>query len=587
MSNKQREKLLGRSFREIFSAAPGMFVGIYFLLGVQGILTSIPILCMQVFFDEVTVFAAGECSYARLLGALAAVLLVKGLLQVISGMGDYFYEYHELLCACKLGFRTNEKAYVQPGIFFEKKEELDNLEKVYQGAGSVRKLVDMALMLLLNYLPSFLVLGWYLYRAKPLLVLIMLLLFLPAFFSYKAKKQNYRKLVDQTAPIQRKIEAYCGYMGGREAYKETRLLGIFSWLHERTAQLLKERSKLGWTAMWKSDLREAGVKLVSVTGYVLILLLLYQSVRRGEITVGCFTAIFAYLDKLFEMMEGMVYEVFGRTAELLGGIEYYFRFKVRKEEEYADVACPDLKEIALENVSFRYPNAKEDALKGVSAKITAGEHIAVVGENGSGKSTLVKLLMGFYEPTTGNCYYNGKTIRSYRRGEITRKMSAVVQNFEKYQMTLKENVQIADFASDVPVESAIYAAGITVLEESFPQGEDTMLSREFGGIDISGGQWQRVALARGWYRPCEMIFLDEPTSAIDPVEEMQMYQRFQMLAEGKTMLLVTHRMGAVQLADRIFVMQQGRLVGDGSHDDLMKHCKEYQRLWNAQAAQYQ
>ena len=227
-----------------------------------------------------------------------------------------------------------------------------------------------------------------------------------------------------------------------------------------------------------------------------------------------------------------------------------------------------------------------------------GETIAIVGENGSGKSTIIRLLTGLYEPDCGTVSYNGEDISKYKKSDIYKNTSAVFQKYQRYQMTLKENICIssvdreADIKEQKPeltgeLDAIAEQAGITMDEKTYPEGYETMLSREFEGVDLSGGQWQRIAIGRGFYRNHGLIVLDEPTSAIDPYEETRIYNQFAEISRDKTAVIVTHRLGSVRLADRIVVMKGGEIVQVGTHEELMGEADgEYARLYRSQEQWY-
>lgn len=227
------------------------------------------------------------------------------------------------------------------------------------------------------------------------------------------------------------------------------------------------------------------------------------------------------------------------------------------------------------------------AVKNVSLTLHKGETLAVVGENGSGKSTLIRLIAGLYLPEKGCVKKNGVDTRELAMGALAAGTSAVFQKYQRYQMTLAENITISDPSADcgkAGMDSVCDMAGVET--GTFPEGYETMLSREFDGIDLSGGQWQRVAIARGFFRSHDLIILDEPTAAIDPYEETMIYNRFAEIARNKTAVIVTHRLGSVKLADRILVMKDGEAVQTGTHEELIAWEGEYKRLYEAQEQWY-
>jgi ATP-binding cassette subfamily B protein len=245
--------------------------------------------------------------------------------------------------------------------------------------------------------------------------------------------------------------------------------------------------------------------------------------------------------------------------------------------------------ISLNNVSFTYPSAEQKAVDNVTFTVKPGETVAVVGENGSGKTTLVRLITGLYLPDSGDILYGCTSTKTISARSLFKNISAVFQKFQRYQMTLRENIGISDTAKqadDTELDKICAQAGIEKDGSSLPNGYDTMLSREFDGVDLSGGQWQRAAIARSFFRPHQFIVLDEPTAAIDPIEETKIYNRFAEISKGKTAVIVTHRLGSVKLADRILVMKQGRLIEQGTHTELMDINGEYFRLYKSQEQWY-
>lgn len=217
--------------------------------------------------------------------------------------------------------------------------------------------------------------------------------------------------------------------------------------------------------------------------------------------------------------------------------------------------------------------------------------MAIVGENGAGKSTIAKLILGIFVPTTGNVYIGNHSTRDFSGESVYEKSSAVFQNFQRYKMTLKQNVAISDLTmenSQTQISESLRCMDIKVDDYTvYPDGLDSLLSKEFGGTDLSGGQWQRIAIARGMYRRHKIIVLDEPTAAIDPLEESKIYKQFAEISKGKTSIIITHRIGSARIADKIIVMDKGTIVGYGNHEELIKENKLYRTMFNSQAQWYQ
>ncbi len=238
-----------------------------------------------------------------------------------------------------------------------------------------------------------------------------------------------------------------------------------------------------------------------------------------------------------------------------------------------------------------YLNSDEFTLKDISLSIKKGEKVAIVGENGAGKTTLAKLLSGFLLPTEGTMKLGGVSREQLHEKSIFNKISAVYQDFGHYKLTLAQNVYLGDTIEGNTlkqmdlgkIKNALEWAGL-----SFSISPEKMeLGREFGGVEMSGGQWQRLALARSYYRQRPMLFLDEPTAAIDPLEEMAIYNKLNELASGRTVILVTHRLGAVRNADKIIMLDNGRIIESGNFEQLIEKKGQFYHIWNEQVKWYQ
>ncbi|MCG8367971.1 MAG: ATP-binding cassette domain-containing protein [Pseudanabaenales cyanobacterium] len=213
-----------------------------------------------------------------------------------------------------------------------------------------------------------------------------------------------------------------------------------------------------------------------------------------------------------------------------------------------------------------------------------------MGENGAGKTTLVKLLTRLYDPSQGSILVDGVNLKNLNLDQWRQHIAVIFQDFGRYALTLKENISLGNLESlyqPALLQCAIQKAGIVEFVKKLPEEKQTLLSKQFGGTDLSGGEWQKVALARAFIREdAQLLILDEPTAALDPRSEHEVYQRFAELAHGKTTLLITHRLASVQMADRILVLKRGQLVEEGTHKQLLQREGEYTALWNMQAKHY-
>ena len=248
-----------------------------------------------------------------------------------------------------------------------------------------------------------------------------------------------------------------------------------------------------------------------------------------------------------------------------------------------------LQGIVFEKVSFTYPGRTDPVLRELSFTIGKDDCVALVGRNGAGKTTIVKLLLRLYDPTSGRILLDGVDLRDYDLDALRRKMGAIFQDFVRYELTAGQNIglgQIDHLHDTARLLQAAESAGADELVRQLPDGLDTQLGRAFGGRELSGGEWQKLALARACMRDGLLLALDEPTAALDAQTEYEVYTRFQELTRDRITLLISHRFSTVRMADRILYLADGRIQEAGSHLELMARNGEYARLYRLQAAQY-
>lgn len=309
---------------------------------------------------------------------------------------------------------------------------------------------------------------------------------------------------------------------------------------------------------------------------------------RGFLVVGQFAAcLSAFATLQNELMKlGDKIKEFANHYHFVE--EYYDFFQIETEKDGVEEYQPFQEEITLRNVHFCYHGADRDALNGVDLSIKKGEHVVIVGVNGSGKTTLSKVLSGVYRASSGTVCYDGQDVEHLRKESLYRDISIVPQDFVHYHFTLGENIFISDLKyreDEKRMADTIDAVEMQELVQGIG-GLDSQIGREFGGRELSGGEWQKIALARGLFRDSRLIILDEPTSALDPLAEYDILTRFLDLIQGKTSVIISHRVGICRSADKIVVMKDGRAVECGTHEQLCRAGGEYSRIWREQAKWY-
>ncbi|MEJ6952297.1 ABC transporter ATP-binding protein [Natronospora cellulosivora (SeqCode)] len=330
---------------------------------------------------------------------------------------------------------------------------------------------------------------------------------------------------------------------------------------------------------------ETFLSLLNIGGYIIIILLLTHYLRNGSITVGMFAAVYYSVAKIHNLSNQLMSKL-GVILKDVSLAVYLYELLDTNEKEGVEKTLEVDKDIKLKNVSFKYPGAKDKVLKNINLNIKAGETLAIVGENGAGKTTLTKIILGLYSPIEGSVYTGNKDISDYNKKSRFKYVSAVFQKFQHYKMTLKNNIRISDMYSTGDMQQIIKEAGVNLNTQNLDNGIDTMLSREFNGSDLSGGQWQRVAIARGLFKIHDLIVLDEPTSAIDPLAESELYNKFAKLAREKTTILVTHRLASIKIADKIIVLDKGKIIEKGKHKTLIAQKGVYHNMFQEQSKWY-
>lgn len=388
--------------------------------------------------------------------------------------------------------------------------------------------------------------------------------------------------------IRRKAQYLWRQFCQKDSVKEMRTMGFGNYLKQKWTQtnvlVVEEMEKLDLSAA-RWNMLGAVIKNACYALNVAIALIL---MINGKVAIGqfaaCITAFATLQSKLLDLEYGMIsaFEVYHRVEE------YYDFFEIETEPKGELEYHSFNNKIVMENVKFRYCGANTDSLKGVNLTIKKGEHIVIVGVNGSGKTTLSKILAGAYLPASGSVLYDDQELRRLDRDSLYKNVSVVSQDFVHYNFTLRENIGIGDLTrinDDEHFNKIIKNIEMEELTQTIG-GIDTQLGREFNGQELSGGEWQKVAIARGLFKESDLIILDEPTSALDPLVEYDILTKFTKLIQEKTSVIISHRVGICRTADKIVVMKDGRIVECGTHEMLKEAGGEYSRIWSEQAKWY-
>jgi ATP-binding cassette subfamily B protein len=448
----------------------------------------------------------------------------------------------------------------------------------------------------------------------PWLLLLLVVAVIPSFVGESFFNARSYSLLNNWTPERRELD-YLRFTGASDdTAKEVKMFGLADFLTDRYKSLSDEyyRQNRGLAvqrAVWGAVLATVG------TGgyYAAYAYILYQT-AQGRITLGDMT----FLAGTFRGLRGSLETVLGRFAGIAEAALYlrdlfdFFAMQPRIDGASSTVSAQRIRSdhsahtvhfpkpiregFVFENVGFKYLNAEHWALQNVSFTLKAGEKLALVGENGAGKTTLVKLLARLYDPTEGRILLDGRDLREYSAAELRAEMGVIFQDFVRYQMDAGTNIavgRIEERANTPRIDRAAAQSLADSVIAGLPKGYEQMIGRRFaGGTDLSGGQWQKIALARAYMRDAQVLILDEPTAALDARAEFEIFERFAELTHGKTAVLISHRFSTVRMADRILVLGKvegltgGTALEIGSHEDLLASGGRYAELFRLQAKGY-
>ncbi|HWI65735.1 MAG TPA: ABC transporter ATP-binding protein [Symbiobacteriaceae bacterium] len=525
---------------------------------------------------------------ARWLGLAAVLMLAQPLLQRLAGLLQVSLqrEAHQHLIS-----RLLERAARMPLLEFESPAYFNLYNRASQGVREyipmmVQNALNMGgqLLAVLGLMVTLVAISW---QATLILVVVAV----PAWVVQARFASAWGNFLRAQVPRARYLDYLGELLVQRQYAQEVRLFGTARYVLERW---WKERSQLGAerngfalkrgfiqvATLGLGDLAQLGS--LTVTGF---------AVLAGRTTLGAFSGALKAVDEVQGAVLGFMFQL-GFMKQWGHFVTDYWSF-VDTPGALPDSPvgpAPDRTDVVFDGVSFCYPGKAEPVLAGVGFSVKPGELVALVGENGAGKTTLVKLLLGLYPPGAGSVRVGGVEVSAPEGAGARGAIASVFQDFIRYSLKAGENIAVGDVRAlddRARVEAAAAGSGADAVIAGLPQGYNTQLGKEFeGGQELSGGQWQKLAIARAYMRHAAILVLDEPTAALDPLAEVEVFQRFRELARGRTAFFISHRLGAARLADRILVLKQGQLVEDGTHDELIATGGEYAALFEAQAAWY-
>ncbi|MBJ6117608.1 ABC transporter ATP-binding protein [Pontibacter sp. BT310] len=589
-------KNLPKFFRLIWETSPSITIGNMLLRLVKSALPLSMLYIGKLIIDEVirliAVTGERDLSYlwmlvaAELGLAIVSDLISRGITLLDSLLGDLFSN--------KTSVTLIEHAATLDLTQFEDATFYDKLERARRQTVTRVVLMSQVLSQVQDIVTiGFLAVG--LIAFNPWLILILLIAVIPSFLGETHFNERTYSLSRSWTPERRELD-YLRYIGASdETAKEIKTFNLSGFLAERFKLLsdkyyLLNKSLIVKRAVWGIALSALGT-LAYYGAYIFILM---QTVA-GIITVGSLTFLAGSFNSMRGLLQGIMTR-FSQIAESALYLQDLFDFLELKPQitppvNPVPVPRPIQHGFTFENVGFKYQNSERWAVRNLSFHLRAGEKLALVGENGAGKTTLVKLLARLYEPTEGRIMLDGVDLREYDLNDLRHQVGIIFQDYVRFQMSASDNIaigQISNIRDKDRIQGSAQKSLADPVIQRLPDKYDQVLGKRFNkGVELSGGEWQKVALARAYMRDAQLLILDEPTSALDARAEHEVFIRFSELIEGKTAVLISHRFSTVRMADRILFLEQGQLKELGSHEELLAQNGKYAELFKLQAKGYQ
>ena len=429
---------------------------------------------------------------------------------------------------------------------------------------------------------------------SPWLMLLLIVGVVPAFlgeshFAFLGYAKNFRQ-----TPIRRQLD-YLRVLGGsKEAAKELKLFGLRNFLSDRFTRLSDQIYEENVALSRRKLIAGSLLSMIGTMGYYSAYVFVIWRTVGGVLTIGAMTFLVGAIQQASSNIQQMFSTLAGIADQALFLTDLLAFFEMRPTIRSKPNALPAPRPMQygfeFRNVSFSYPESSRLILDGLNFQLRRGERVALIGENGQGKTTIVKLITRLYDPTEGQILLDGIDLREYDLEDLHREIGVIFQDFMRYEMTARENIAVARVEEMDNLDLLQTAARKSMADKligHLPQRYEQMLGRRFDqGVDLSGGEWQKIALARAYLRDAQLLILDEPTAALDARSEFEVFRRFAELTAGKTSLLISHRFSTVRMSDRIVVLENGKIAEEGSHDQLASLGGRYAEMFEMQASSY-
>ena len=578
------KKLLLRSLKDIYRIAPHTLILQIICMMSQSLMAAITIWLTSVFLN--LVYQKDFNSGIFCFGIILSVFILS------EAANSIFYS-----CMVRIDFQTGQRLQMALGekgtrlsLICYENTETNNMLKRAKNCIEQERFSDLSLSVF-NILAEILkVTGTLLVLAKfhPILAVVSLVSVLPYFMIRLIRGKEFYELKRYQAAGERRRNYLYHLFGDKRAVKELRIFGIENYIEQKMYETRDKINREVWDFKKHDIFGLLFCELFCQSGYLLSIVITIMLLLHKVLDFGILAAALAAVTS-FQTAAKYFLISLGRIPECAAFVKDYYDFMDMEEPvQGTEKFYPDFDRIKLQQVCFSYPSQTDQAVSNLSFEIERNEVVVIVGNNGSGKTTLVKLLTGLYKAQQGQIYYGTQDLASLDPEEFYKHVSLVSQDFIKYELSVRENVGIGDGKNMEDTDKICKLLKQVGLKEFTSRDSvNQLLGSEFGGRDLSTGQWQKLAIARGILKESSVIFLDEPTAALDPLMETSILKMFLQIAQGKTAIIVSHRIGICKNVNKIIVMKDGEIAEIGKHQELLDKRGEYYRLYTMQQKWYQ
>jgi ATP-binding cassette subfamily B protein len=555
----------------------------------------------KLILDSVIAAKAGHGSLPQVWRYLALELGIVLTGEILARASSLMESLLGDLFSNSMSVQLMEHAAILDLAQFEDPEFYDHLERARRQTVGRIALLSLLLSMSQDTL-TLLTLAGALIAYNPWLLLLLAVAVIPSFLGETHFAALGYSLLFRWTPERRQLD-YLRYVGASDkTAKEVQMFGLAPWLTERYRDLSQKFYEENRNLSVRRGVVSALLSILGTVGYYAAYIVILIRAVKGDITIGTLTFLAASFGRGRDVIQNILLSASNVAEQALYLRDLFVFLEMRPTIESPPNAKPVPAKIqsgfVFENVGFRYPESERWAVRNVDLVLRPGERVALVGENGAGKTTITKLLARLYDPTEGRITLDGVDLKEYDLASLRHTIGVIFQDFVRYDMRFDENIGVgeidsvrADLDRNNGTPSAITAAAENSLAASllprFSKGYQQMLGRRFDeGVDLSGGEWQKIALARAYIRDAQVLILDEPTAALDARAEYEVFLRFSELVAGRMAILISHRFSTVRMADRIIVLRHGKVEEQGSHEELLANGGLYEELFTMQAQGY-